>query len=47
MLDVDDAPAAFRYRLDPTTGVYVATETTGTSKISVTARSRSPWSLPT
>jgi Uma2 family endonuclease len=35
-LDADDAPAAFRYRLDPTTGVYVATDTTGTSKISVT-----------
>ena len=34
--DVNDAPAAFRYRLDPPTSVYVATDTTGTSKISMT-----------
>jgi Uma2 family endonuclease len=36
-LDMNDVPAAFRYRLDPTTSVYVATDTTATSKISVTA----------
>ena len=32
---VNSPPAAFRYRFDPSTSVYVANDTTATSKISV------------